>query len=97
MAKGKQDIEKIKFISDLPGSAFTRELQRKPPDEEDEEFLTWKIHGGGTLQEFLIFRGLEQRGKKFGIDLVFQAELMGGRNKLGGSVVDFVLEDIFLG
>jgi very-short-patch-repair endonuclease len=59
--------------------------------EESEAFELWRAQYRGSYPEFLVFKELERRHYEFGIDFVFQANELGGRNRLGGAVVDFEL------
>ena len=92
---GRGGLTRIQLIPTIPG-------QRGFPKAKDElaeqaEFLTWKSKWGGSFPEFLVFRELERRGKKIWVDFEFQAAQFGGRNELGGAVVDFILDGLIAG
>lgn len=88
-------IDRERLIPTIPGMRGFP----KATDEvaEQEEFQEWRLKWGGSFPEFLIFRGLERRGLKVNVAFQFQAAQFGGRQKLGGAVVDFILQETIAG
>lgn len=86
----RPNISKARLFPDLPG---IRKNVLQVEDENREEFLAWKLRYGGSFPEFLVFQELEKRRYQPGIDFDYQASFFGGRNKLGGAVIDFYLPD----
>ena len=61
------------------------------PDQEEARAISEDVIKG-TLPERIIYLELIKRGYVPGIDFDFQSSAEGGRNELGGLVVDFVFE-----
>jgi len=57
--------------------------------EYGEAYMAWRAIYGGSYPEYLVFSELQRRKLEYGVDFLFQANQMGGRNRLGGAVVDF--------
>lgn len=51
----------------------------------------WWVELGGSEPEYYVFRALERRGLRHGIDFIYQAPHSGGRLTAGGAIVDFEL------
>lgn len=69
-----------------------REIIKLPTAEEDweQEYQSWYSTWRGTRPEYIVFDYLSRRRKyQYGIDFAFQSSFQGGRQRLGGSVVDF--------
>lgn len=64
----------------------------KIPGDPDEARAVPEHVIPGTLPERIVYLELVKRGFVEGIDFTFQSSKEGGRNELGGLVVDFVLE-----
>lgn len=62
------------------------------PGDPDEARAMPESVVSGTLPERIVYLELIKRGYVEGIDFTFQSAKEGGRNELGGLVVDFVLE-----
>lgn len=70
----------------------SREVLRLSTAEEDweAEYQAWYATWRGTRPEYIVFDYLSRRRKyRYGIDFAFQSSFMGGRQRQGGSVVDF--------
>lgn len=63
---------------------------RLDPHAALEERATKKVRG--SLQERIVFKALEGHGFINGVDFSFQSSQLGGRQRLGGLVGDFVFE-----
>ena len=61
------------------------------PDQEEARAVSKSVIQG-TLPERIVYAELIKRGYVPGIDFDFQSSAEGGRNELGGLVVDFVFE-----
>ena len=61
------------------------------PDQEEARAVSKSVIKG-TLPERIIYAELIKRGYVPGIDFDFQSSAEGGRNELGGMVVDFLFE-----
>ena len=80
-------LKRTRFMPDFP-----KVEPAVPADVEgDEKFQEWRREYHGSYPEYLVFRQLERMDFVFGVDFVFQANEMGGRQRLGGAVVDFEL------
>ena len=44
----------------------------------------------GSLPEYIVFRELNQKGLRDGVDFIFQSSFQGGRLQKGGLVIDFL-------
>ena len=88
-------LDRRRLIPTLPG---IRSLPNTTSElEEQAEFQEWRLKWGGSFPEFLVFRELERRGLKVHVAFQFQASQFGGRQKLGGAVVDFILQETIAG
>ena len=56
--------------------------------------MAWRHVYGGSFPEYLVFRELRRQRLEEGVDFIFQANELGGRNRLGGAVVDFELINV---
>lgn len=78
-------VEVYRLIPIIPEPAVA-----DPEDTtQDYDFLKWEAEWGGTLPEYVAFRWLEHKGLVSYEDFQFQSSSMGGRQMLGGAVVDF--------
>lgn len=76
--------------------ADNRPIELAAPGEPPDWFR--RMHGGvGPETEWMVWWALERLGKKHGVDFEYQAPAFGGRQYLGGAVVDFLLKDIGIG
>lgn len=80
-------LKRTRFMADFP-----KVEPAVPKDvETDEKFQAWRRIYHGSYPEYLVFRQLERMHFVYGVDFQFQANEMGGRQRLGGAVVDFEL------
>lgn len=77
------------FIPTIPGVRLNDLGQKVNTDEQ--EWDAFRLHTPCTFPEFLIYRELIRRRLKLNEDFEFQSEVLGGKTKLGGAVVDFIL------
>lgn len=83
----RRGISKARFVPDFPKPRPTRMVR----EEEQEAFLAWRLVHGGSFPEYLVYRELRRQRMEEGRDFIFQANELGGRNRLGGAVIDFEL------
>lgn len=63
-----------------------------PEEFFEERYRKWEARYGGTRPEYIVWHYLKVRRRmREGVDFIFQSSRQGGRQQLGGSVVDFEL------
>jgi very-short-patch-repair endonuclease len=68
-----------------------RPLKLFDTERDDEKYQAWRAIWGGSYPEFVVFSELVNLKLEPQVDFLFQASEFGGRNRLGGAVVDFEL------
>lgn len=84
---GRQTLRRLRNFPDNPrGLEF--------PDATSGEkgaFEAWRAVFKGSFAEYKIFKELERRGWRQDEEFSYQSPLLGGRQELGGAVVDFII------
>ena len=85
------------FLTTFPGLRSVVNYERDKREKDEEEFLAWDQAIGGSFPEFLVYRELLKNKLDPNRDFQFQAAQLGGRLRIGGAVVDFILFGVLAG
>jgi len=82
-------MAKPRTFTNFPKSKIPIDEPSEP--ETNEKFQAWRAQYHGSYPEYLVFTELEKMGFEYGVDFQYQSSELGGRQRLGGAVVDFEL------